>query len=583
MKKLCAASAAVVIVAVALLAQPVPNPIPPRLSAIPVSGCPSGPIVWKSSAPTGAYHCVGGNYVAVSSGASGPTGATGPTGLTGATGPAGSTGVAGTNGTNGATGSTGATGPTGTAGTNGAVGATGATGVTGATGPAPSGTGIVTVSSGTPQTPAALTGDVTTTGAGLSTTLATVNSSPGTTGSATQASQITTNGKGLVTSNTNVTITPADSSVTFTDSTTNNATTALHGFLPKLGGGTTNFLRADGTWSAPASSGITTLNTLTAATQTFAVGTVGTDFAVSSATSTHTFNLPDASASARGVVTTGAQTIAGAKTLSSVLKVTALGDATTPAIYINSGGNNYGFFFNNTSGRLTMSASASAVFDVGGSGIRMTGNIGLGGIAGAENTFIARDATGGVSVSGSGFPTVDGYWKSATLKTRLGTSTSYPNNAHTSIAFDSASTGNTAATETDIRTTTLVASALGTNGDGVHFTAAGSFANTASVDKRLIVYFGGTAIFDSGNLAITSSNTWRMSADCWRDSSTSVKCTTIISSSATAALTALSKYATVTSLTLSNTQVFKITGNGTNANDTTAEIWEVYGTVSPSA
>lgn len=36
-----------------------------------------------------------------------------------------------------------------------------------------------------------------------------------------------------------------------TDVTTLNATTSLHGLLPKLGGGTTNFLRADGTWSAP--------------------------------------------------------------------------------------------------------------------------------------------------------------------------------------------------------------------------------------------------------------------------------------------------------------------------------------------
>lgn len=52
------------------------------------------------------------------------------------------------------------------------------------------------------------------------------------------------------------------------------------------------------------SSGITTLNTLTAATQTFAVGTAGTDFAISSATSTHTFNLPTASATNRGALST---------------------------------------------------------------------------------------------------------------------------------------------------------------------------------------------------------------------------------------------------------------------------------------
>lgn len=39
------------------------------------------------------------------------------------------------------------------------------------------------------------------------------------------------------------------------DNTDLNATTGAHGLLPKLGGGTTNFLRADGTWASPASSG----------------------------------------------------------------------------------------------------------------------------------------------------------------------------------------------------------------------------------------------------------------------------------------------------------------------------------------
>ena len=53
--------------------------------------------------------------------------------------------------------------------------------------------------------------------------------------------------------------------------------------------------------------GITDLNGLTATTQAFAVGTSGTDFAIVSASSTHTFNLPNASASARGVVSTSAQ------------------------------------------------------------------------------------------------------------------------------------------------------------------------------------------------------------------------------------------------------------------------------------
>jgi hypothetical protein len=62
--------------------------------------------------------------------------------------------------------------------------------------------------------------------------------------------------------------------------------------------------------------GLTALNGLTAQVQNFATGTSGTDFNISSSSTTHTFNLPDASASNRGVVTTGTQTFAGAKTFS---------------------------------------------------------------------------------------------------------------------------------------------------------------------------------------------------------------------------------------------------------------------------
>ncbi len=39
------------------------------------------------------------------------------------------------------------------------------------------------------------------------------------------------------------------------DNTDLNATTSRHGLLPKLGGGTTNYLRADGAWAAPAGGG----------------------------------------------------------------------------------------------------------------------------------------------------------------------------------------------------------------------------------------------------------------------------------------------------------------------------------------
>ena len=52
------------------------------------------------------------------------------------------------------------------------------------------------------------------------------------------------------------------------------------------------------------STGLTALNGLTAQVQNLAVGTTGTDFAISSVSDTHTFNLPTASATNRGALST---------------------------------------------------------------------------------------------------------------------------------------------------------------------------------------------------------------------------------------------------------------------------------------
>lgn len=71
---------------------------------------------------------------------------------------------------------------------------------------------------------------------------------------------------------------------------------------------------SDAVWAAPADTGISSLNGLTSDSQTFAVGTSGTDFNISSSGSTHTFNIPSASATNRGLVTIAAQTFAGPKT-----------------------------------------------------------------------------------------------------------------------------------------------------------------------------------------------------------------------------------------------------------------------------
>ena len=69
-------------------------------------------------------------------------------------------------------------------------------------------------------------------------------------------------------------------------------TSTLKGLAPLSGGGTTNFLRADGTWVAPpgGGSGLTDLNGLTTDPQFFAVGQAD-ELTISSVTATHTFSI----------------------------------------------------------------------------------------------------------------------------------------------------------------------------------------------------------------------------------------------------------------------------------------------------
>jgi hypothetical protein len=83
------------------------------------------------------------------------------------------------------------------------------------------------------------------------------------------------------------------------------------------------------------STGINALNGLTAQVQSLAVGTSGTDFAISSATDTHTFNLPTASATNRGALSSADWTTFNGKVTSvgGTAPIASSGGA-TPAISI---------------------------------------------------------------------------------------------------------------------------------------------------------------------------------------------------------------------------------------------------------
>jgi hypothetical protein len=87
------------------------------------------------------------------------------------------------------------------------------------------------------------------------------------------------------------------------------------------------------------STGLTALNGLTDSVQYFAVGTSGTDFAISSSGDTHTFNLPTASASNRGALSSADWTtfnnkvgVSGTTTVNYVSKFSASGTITNSQI-----------------------------------------------------------------------------------------------------------------------------------------------------------------------------------------------------------------------------------------------------------
>jgi len=139
-------------------------------------------------------------------------------------------------------------------------------------------------------------------------------------------------------------------------------------------------------WTTFLTSAITSLNGLTAATQTFATGTSGSDFNISSSTSTHTFNIPYAGAASTGLITTLAQTIAGAKTFSSALTVSASTSSTgfsSGALTVFGG---VGISENiNVNGTARINSSTASTSSSSGA-LVVTGGIGVG-----QTSYFASD------------------------------------------------------------------------------------------------------------------------------------------------------------------------------------------------
>lgn len=152
--------------------------------------------------------------------------------------------------------------------------------------------------------------------------------------------------------------------------------------------------------------------------------------------------------------------------------------------------------------------------------------------------------------------------------------------AEISLFDDFADANNSTTSETNLITQTLAANQLVTNGDKVFMEAGGIFTGAATATQELKVYFGGTVIFDSGALSIGAvTSNWEVFVMVMRESSTVVRCITTYSSSS-AALSVTTTYTRVTGLTLSGTNVFKITGQAAGVGAASSQITSKLGNIS---
>jgi len=239
-------------------------------------------------------------------GPQGPAGSTGSAGATGSQGPAGLTGAQGTQGVPGIPGSTGAQGPIGPVGPAGSQGLQGAAGTAGAQG---------TPGVPGPVGPAGLNWQ----GQWVAGNLYAVDDAVGYDG----ASYFCISANGSVIApdldTTNWALLASEGATGPAGSPGPTGLTGAQGPAGNTGPagpqgpiGPTGLTGAAG--PAGSSGGITSINALTNTSQILTTGVAGNNFSVVSSGNTHTFNLPDTSATARGVLNTGAQNINGVKT-----------------------------------------------------------------------------------------------------------------------------------------------------------------------------------------------------------------------------------------------------------------------------
>jgi Collagen triple helix repeat (20 copies) len=160
--------------------------------------------------------------------------------------------------------------------------------------------------------------------------------------------------------------------------------------------------------------------------------------------------------------------------------------------------------------------------------------------------------------------------KGGVSKTRAGTALTTVNMG--GILFDHyADVGNIGTGEDDLYSDTLPASILGTNGDKITAEYTVIFASSATATRQVKAYFGGTSILASGALTLASGGSADVFITIIRESSSVVRVRAeFVVSGIT--LQPIVTYTRITGLTLTNTQILKITGEAAGVGAATDDV-----------
>lgn len=141
-----------------------------------------------------------------------------------------------------------------------------------------------------------------------------------------------------------------------------------------------------------------------------------------------------------------------------------------------------------------------------------------------------------------------------------------------------ASVGNVGTGEDDLYSDTTAAGQLAANGDKIEVEYGGSFVSSGTATRQIKIYFGGTAIFATGALTLSLSSAWTIYASLIRVSGTVIRYMISMTTEG-AALAAYTAVGELTGLTLSNTNVLKITGEAAGVGAATDDIVAKLGSV----